>query len=104
MRGVWKRSHGRTSEAPPDERGGNRYVRPTVTAPHPHSTPNGCHAAFGKPTVRTNGALPWIAQGRWPIDPAAFSWLRQQPFKCILQSSDGCWYSQEKEWIIKARP
>src|SRR5229473_3542351 len=38
MSGVWKRSHGRTSEAPPDERGGNRYVRPTVTAPHLDST------------------------------------------------------------------
>lgn len=25
MSGVWKRSHSRTSEAPPDERGGNRY-------------------------------------------------------------------------------
>jgi hypothetical protein len=24
---MWKRSHGRTSEAPPDERGGYRYVR-----------------------------------------------------------------------------
>src|SRR6516164_2201946 len=34
MSGVWKRSHGRASEAPPDERGGNRYVRPTATAPH----------------------------------------------------------------------
>jgi len=33
MSGVWKRSQGRTSEAPPDERGGNRYVRPTATAP-----------------------------------------------------------------------
>jgi NAD(P)-dependent dehydrogenase (short-subunit alcohol dehydrogenase family) len=28
----------KTSEAPPDERGGNRYVRPTATAPHPDST------------------------------------------------------------------
>jgi hypothetical protein len=32
--GVWKRSQVRTSEAPPDERGGNRYVRATATAPH----------------------------------------------------------------------
>ena len=31
---MWKRSHGRTSKAPPDERGGYRYVRPTATAPH----------------------------------------------------------------------
>jgi hypothetical protein len=38
MSGVWRRSHGRTSEAPPNERGGNRYVRPTVTAPHLDST------------------------------------------------------------------
>src|SRR5271157_441377 len=38
MSGVWKRSHGRTSEAPPDERGGYRYVRPTATAPHLDST------------------------------------------------------------------
>jgi hypothetical protein len=36
--GMWKRSHGRTSEAPPDERGGYRYVRPTATASHLDST------------------------------------------------------------------
>jgi peptide/nickel transport system substrate-binding protein len=35
---MWKRSHGRASEAPPDERGGNRYVRPTATASHLDST------------------------------------------------------------------
>src|SRR6516164_1038949 len=27
MSGMWERSHGRTSEPPPDERGGYRYVR-----------------------------------------------------------------------------
>src|SRR6266498_3869751 len=34
MSGMWKRSHGGTAKAPPDERGGNRYVQPTATAPH----------------------------------------------------------------------
>jgi hypothetical protein len=38
MSGMWKRSHGRTIKAPPNERGGNRYVRPTATAPHSDST------------------------------------------------------------------
>src|SRR5215468_4049917 len=41
MSGVWKQSHGRASEAPPNERGGNRYVRPTATAPHLDSTLSG---------------------------------------------------------------
>jgi hypothetical protein len=38
MSEVWKRSHGRTNKAPPDERGGNRHVRPKATAPHLDST------------------------------------------------------------------
>src|ERR1700752_306395 len=40
MSGMWKQSHGRASEAPPNERGGNRYAWPTATAPHLDSTKN----------------------------------------------------------------
>src|SRR5665647_1684743 len=38
MSGMWKRSHGGTIEAPPNERGGNGYVLPNATAPHLDST------------------------------------------------------------------
>src|SRR5262249_33915208 len=63
-RWMWKRSHGRTSEAPPDERGGNRYVRPTATASHLDSThlPR-CHAFHRRSLKRAHSRRSASAAG-----------------------------------------
>src|SRR5438874_4528767 len=64
MSGVWKRSHGRASEAPPNERGGNRYVRPTATAPHLDSTEDSSLPPVGRAAGIVKGFRTPAGHGR----------------------------------------
>src|SRR5438477_11331544 len=64
MCGVWKRRHGRASEAPPNERGGNRYVRPTATAPHLDSTEDSSLPPVGRAAGIVKGFRTPAGHGR----------------------------------------
>ena len=69
MSGMWKRSHGGTIEAPPDERGGNRYVLPNATAPH-------LYLVSRAPSVRRCATVREMKEGPLMEENFSVGWTR----------------------------
>jgi hypothetical protein len=71
MSGMWKRSHGRTSEAQPDERRGTDMFEPKATAPHLDSSPPSFFwpspaRALNCSSVQPALPTPITGTSRWP--------------------------------------
>src|SRR5262249_1196766 len=82
MSGMRKRSYGCASEAPPDERGGNRYAQPTATAPHLDSTLAEAPAALMRPAL---GVIdkPGIEVGLQLVDCAIDLLAERHPIELV---------------------
>lgn len=79
MSGMWKRSYGEGPWAPPDERGGHRQPKPTITAPHLDSTvfPR-TTAAFGTHVQRrVNGHPVAAAPIKHSLDVGLLGYLQR---------------------------
>lgn len=77
-------SHGGTTKAPPDERGGNRYVLLNATAPHLDST--------NRAVLTLNQPLPVYPDQRTSTDPPSWSgWChKRKSATCQSRSERPC--------------